>query len=210
MACKANEVIRPTMNTVSALHARSGRSMSTPCSRMVTVALMLAILASAGGCGSFGSKKPVEEAMEDENRPWTEVAVQFPALPRDADLLPFDVSAIATQRFAVDQKSLTVGADGVVRYTLVSVSESGARNITYEGIRCASQEQKIYALGHADGKWSEPRRSSWVPIVQNAVNRPQAALAEDYLCMGSSVAGDAGDMLARLRRRQTLTRDMTR
>ena len=41
--------------------------------------------------------------------------------------------------------SLTVGTDGVVRYTVVVTSPAGARNVNYEGIRCDTYEWRLYA-----------------------------------------------------------------
>jgi hypothetical protein len=146
-----------------------------------------------------------EEDFDDPSKPWEEMAVQLPGPPRDADLLPFSVSATATQRFAIDSRALTVGADGVVRYTMVAISPSGARNITYEGIRCAAFEKKLYAFGHADGAWSRSRRDKWEPIVRNAANRQQATLAQDYFCDGKTVAGNANMMLERIRRERPVT-----
>ena len=152
----------------------------------------------------------LDDQLDDETKPWREITVQFPATPIDANLLPFDVSATATQRFAIDAKSLAVGADGVVRYTLVTRSQAGAKNVSYEAIRCASLEYKIYALGHADETWSRARRDQWQPIVNNAMNRQQAALVQDYFCLANSPAGSAAVMLRRLRRQETLTKDLTR
>lgn len=174
-----------------------------------SIGMAVALLLTLSGCGSLGSK-PADDAFDDGNKSWKEVAVNLPPIPQPANLLPFDVSAATSQRFALDEKSLTVGADGVVRYTLVGVSPSGVRNISYEGIRCESHEQKIYALGHDDGTWSQARNSEWQPIVSNAVNRRQAALSQDYFCAGRTIAGSASDMLRRLRSHQTLTNDITR
>jgi hypothetical protein len=109
------------------------------------------------------------------------------------------ISATATQSFAIDARSLTVGADGVIRFTLVATSPAGAKNISYEGIRCASFEKKLYAIGHSEGRWSRSRRDQWEPIVRNAANRQHATLAQDYFCENKSVAGNAETMLARIR-----------
>ncbi|GAC1417652.1 MAG: hypothetical protein NVSMB6_19780 [Burkholderiaceae bacterium] len=153
---------------------------------------------------------PLNNGFEDEEKPWQEVGAQLPPLPADGDLLPFDVSASATQRFAVDGKSISVGSDGVVRFTLVTSSRDGAKNVSFEGIRCATRERKIYALGHGDGTWSQARRSEWHPIVYNAANRQEAALAQEYFCSNTTVAGNATDMARRLQRHESLTQDLTR
>jgi hypothetical protein len=185
-------------------------SQSTPrrqAVRTASAAAMMLLSVGMTACGSTGSRAP--DPFEDDNKTWQEMAVQLPAMPQEGNLLPFDVSAIATQRFAIDAKSLSVGKDGVVRYTLVTVSASGAKNVSYEGIRCESREQKIYALGHADGTWSQARSSQWEPILSNGVNRQQAALSRDYFCAGNTIAGDAADMLRRMRMHQTLINDLT-
>lgn len=145
-----------------------------------------------------------EEDFEDLDKPWKEVAVQLPAAPLAESLLPFYVSATATQTFAIDAKSLTLGADGVIRYTLVTSSASGAKNVSYEGIRCSSFEKKLYAFGRPDGSWSRSRSDKWEPIRSNAANRQHAALAKDYFCQGLTVAGKAVQMVERIRGKRSL------
>lgn len=146
-----------------------------------------------------------EEDFDDADKPWEEVAVQLPAAPKAENLLPFYVSATATQSFAIDAKSLSVGPDGVVRYTLVATSDAGARNISYEGIRCATYEKKLYAFGQADGTWSRSRRDKWERISTNAANRQHAALFKDYFCVELTVGGSAQDMINRIRYNKPLT-----
>lgn len=145
-----------------------------------------------------------DEEFDDSDKPWEEVAIQLPPAPKPANLLPFYVSPTATQTFAIDPNSLSVGADGVIRYTLVSTSPSGATNISYEGIRCQTYEYKRYAFGQADGTWGRSRRNKWEAIHGYADNRPQAALAKDFLCLEQTVAGKADDMIDRIRNKKTL------
>lgn len=178
--------------------------------RKCTLAQFTLLLVLTGSASAATGKSRLDELFDDSSKTWSEIAVELPALPQAANLLPFGVSNTATQRFAVDAKSLTLGADGVVRYTLVVISSSGARNVTHEGIRCAANERKIYALGHADGTWSRARRDQWEPIVNNAINRQQAALAEDYFCIGNAVAGSASDMLRRLRQGEPINAGLYR
>jgi hypothetical protein len=151
-----------------------------------------------------------EDDYDDENKPWEEIVVQLPPAPQADDLIPFYVGPTATQSFSIDTNSITVGTDGVVRYTLVAVSREGARNISYEGIRCASFEHKIYALGHANGTWSRSRRNQWSGIVRGAANRQHAALALDYFCSNLTVAGNAQQIVQRIKTKKSLTEDLTR
>ena len=161
-------------------------------------AALLALAATAQAQSRF------EEDFDDKEKPWQEIAVQLPAAPQDGDLVPFYVSATATQSFAIDTRSLSVGQDGVVRYTVVSVSNAGAKNVSYEGIRCATYERKLYAFGRTDGSWSRSRRDQWERILSNAANRQHAALAKDFFCVEKTVAGTAEDMIRRIRQGQTL------
>lgn len=143
----------------------------------------------------------MEEEMEE--KPKKEWKVEFPAFPQEDDLLPFYVSPIQTQRFFIDAKSLAVGEDEV-RYTLVGISSGGAKNITYEGLKCDGGLYRRYALGRYDGVWTPSRRSDWQDIHFQDANRPQASLALDYFCMGRAIASDAEQMLFRIRYNRSL------
>ena len=114
-------------------------------------------------------------------RPGRKLRVQLPATPGADNLIPFYVSPTATQHFAIDEKSLSIGKDGVIRYTMVATSPAGAKNISYEGIRCETFERKSYAFARADGTWARSRRDQWEPIVRNAANRQHGALAHRFL-----------------------------
>jgi hypothetical protein len=163
--------------------------------------MYLALLVASS---ALHAQSQFEQDFDDKDKPWQEIAVQLPPAPKQENLLPFYVSATATQTFAIDSRSLSVGADGVVRYTLVATSESGARNVSYEGIRCASYEHKLYAFGRPDGSWSRSRRDQWERINTNAANRQHAALFKDYFCAEQSVAGNAGEMIRRIRSGKSL------
>lgn len=139
----------------------------------------------------------------DESKPvWQDSSVTLPAAPQASDLLPFFVSATASQQFQIDAKSLVVTSEGVVRYTLVGTSSSGVKNVSHEAIRCAAFEYKTYAYGRADGSWSTARRDQWQRILHNISNRAQAALALDFFCQGKSVAGKVPEMLHKIRNEQ--------
>ncbi|CAN5420635.1 CNP1-like family protein [soil metagenome] len=137
--------------------------------------------------------------FDDQNKPWSEMQMQLPAAPVIDKLIPFYVSATSTQEFALDPASLVIGADGVIRYTIVATSSAGARNISHEGIRCKSYEKKVYAFGHADGSWVRARRDQWEPIRNNAANRQHASLAKDHFCYGEVIAAKADQILEKMR-----------
>jgi hypothetical protein len=145
-----------------------------------------------------------EEDFDDAEKSWQEVAVQLPGAPKQENLLPFYVSPAATQEFEIDLNSVKLGEDGVVRYVLVATSPSGVKNISFEGIRCATDERKLYAFGRPDGTWSRSRRDRWEQITSTIPNRQHAALAYDYFCENLTVAGNAQEMVERIRHQRPL------
>jgi CNP1-like family protein len=134
----------------------------------------------------------------DEDKPWEELKWALPAYPADADLVRFYVSPTSPFEFFVDSKSLSVGKDGVVRYTLVARSPSGALNVSYEGIRCESRERKLYAFGHADRTWAQARSADWarIPSRRTFPNNQQAVLADEFFCV-QGVHVDSPDVAVR-------------
>ncbi len=172
--------------------------MTAGVSRIAALAALLLMAASVHAQSRF------EEDFDDKDKPWQEVAIQLPAAPKPQNLLPFYVSPTASQSFSIDAASVSVGVDGVIRYTLVASSDAGARNISYEGIRCQSYEKKLYAFGQPDGSWTRSRRDQWERITTNAVNRQHAALAKDYFCEALTIAGTAQDMVDRIRNKKSL------
>lgn len=146
---------------------------------------------------AFADSDEVDEA--DEVKAWQEVEISLPAPPRDDGLLAFEVSAATGNRFFIDPASLSVGGDGVVRYTLVVLAPAGGRGITYEGIRCETRERRIYASGRSDGTWSKSRAGQWSRIQEAYANRQHAALYLEYFCPGGVVVNDADEARAALR-----------
>ena len=174
---------------------------------------LLVLVAVLAVCGLQPAVADPEE--DDEVRPWQEVAVQLPAAPLQQNLLPFYVSAAATNEFYVDGTSLSVGTDGVVRYVLVIQTPGGARNVTYEGLRCETKERRLYASGQPDGTWAKSRNDEWRRIQNMATNRHHAALVFDYFCPSGVIVGDAAEARDALlrgghpnRRKSGLDRDL--
>jgi hypothetical protein len=178
----------------------SSRGMTAFLARGLTVGALLcsASLSFAQQAGNFDAE------FDDEEKPWQEITVQLPPTPQAADLAEFYVSPTATVKTAVDLKSLTVGSDNVVRYTIVTKTSGGATNIAYEGIRCETFEKKSYAFGHPDGSWSRSRQTKWKQIIDVGGNRIDAALYKNYFCQNGLLAGNAGKILDRLRNNRPL------
>ncbi len=142
------------------------------------------------------------EKEQDSNKEWQETSWQLPAAPQAENLLPFYASS--SQSFSLDAKSLSVASDGSIRYSLISTSTGGAKNISYEGIRCQTAEKKLYAFGRPDGSWSASRRDQWEMISDTGVNKQHSILLYDYFCEGKTIAGKAEQILGRIKRKQPL------
>lgn len=129
-----------------------------------------------------------DTAFDDDGR-WIEVQSQLPPFPKSQDYLPFYVSATAVFEFFVDAKSVSIGADGIVRYTLIAKSPGGALNISFEGLRCSDRQYRVYAVGRSDSTWSKARDSRWQPLPPDARNAQRTVLYSDFFCpVGSIVA----------------------
>lgn len=140
---------------------------------------LILMLPIAAGAQLFGSD---ERGGERERLAGPEAPVTLPQFPRQEDYLPFEVSATTPFDFFVDARSLRVGADTVVRYTVIAKSAGGALNISFEGMRCADHQFRVYALGRADKTWSEVRNSKWETIRREVRNAQRAVLYNDFFC----------------------------
>lgn len=164
----------------------------------------VAMLACAGQAAtaleSIASRSGAAEEEEFNNSTWQEAAWDLPAMPQADELLPFYVSAATNNKFYVDAASLSVGSDGVVRYTLLVLTSGGGRNLGFEGMRCETRERRLYASGRIDGAWSKSRSNQWSRIQDAAANRHYAALFLGYFCPDGVIARNKEEIVAALKR----------
>ena len=154
-----------------------------------------AVLLAVAACAA----QPPQD--EFDGKPWEVLKAQLPSYPKPENLLRVHVSPATAFEFFVDAASVSVGQDGIVRYTLIARSTSGAVNVSYEGIRCLPRERKLYAFGRSDSTWSPARIPQWVPISQT--NPQHAALAEDFFCPESRRVRTTEEAVQALRRGNT-------
>jgi len=128
-----------------------------------------------------------------------EPTMALPPYPQESDLIEFLSGPTGSHRYFIDGKNLSVGADGVVRYTVVVMTSGGARNVTYEGMSCKTYEKRTYALGQSGQKWAEAKRSEWEPIRTGRINEYQAVLYRDFFCPDRLVVRDKETALRALR-----------
>ena len=164
----------------------------------------LAACLALAACGSAPEKSEWERAHESQLAP-AEAPLVFPPYPREADLIPFEAGAPREVRFFIDSRSIEIGADSVVRYTLVARSAAGAHNVSYEGMRCASGELRTYALGRG-GEWI-PAKGGWRALGAGSAQRWHEALYREYFCRLKQPVASRAAALEALRRKPGLLTD---
>lgn len=150
---------------------------------------LLATVAFPAAAGLFSGPDP----------DWKEGEVVVPAAPREESLKRLIVGNVSPNEFLIDEDSLAVGEDGVVRYVLVVRAAGGARNVTFEGIRCETGAWQLYASGRPDGHWAAAREPRWQPIAHAAYNGVRGVLATEFFCDGTTAPLDRAEVLRRLR-----------
>ena len=142
------------------------------------------------------------QESEEDKKVWQEEKYKLPAAPDMDKLIPFEVNVSNANRFLVDPDSVSVGNDGVVRFTVVIESSGGARTVNYEGLRCKTRERRLYAFGQKDGTWIESQGSSWILMQKQQHkmhNAYPAVLAYEYFCLDLEPPPSAAVAVERLR-----------
>lgn len=131
---------------------------------------------------------------------WKEQRTDLPAYPDGQHYIevPVDRAGANLQMF-IDEPALSVGADGVVRYTLTLRSSSGTENVFYEGIRCSTQEGRSYAYGTSAGKWQMLGGTPWQFLRNLGVQSYRLELYRYYLCDPMVGPRTRDEMLRRMR-----------
>lgn len=164
---------------VSALAGCSGTKYEPPRDRLNTI--------DHGG-QVFG---PEEE--------WKEGEFSFPAYPAASSLLRFEISGPSYNLHYVDPDSITIGTDGVVRYSVVVKTPSGVENISFEGIRCEEGQWKAYAFGR-HGKWQAARDAQWRTVPYQSLEGYRHALFRTYFCPDGLPRRSPEEIIASIKR----------
>ena len=120
--------------------------------------------------------------FDEDKKPWNEIEAKVPPYPKPENLLPFALATYSPHRFFVDVQSLSLGGDGVMRYVLVINTAGGATNVTFEGMRCETRQQKYYAVGQAQGGWVRARNPQWRQIGKQDTGQ-HGVLFDGYFCI---------------------------
>lgn len=135
----------------------------------------------------------------EADKPWVELAAQLPPPPKAENLIEFNVSSATRNRHFIDSAAISVGEDKVVRYTVVVDAAGGARNVSFEGMRCATGERRLYAYGQPDGTWSKARNANWEDIKMRSLLSYHKALYEGHFCPGGINVRDVQEAVRNLR-----------
>ncbi len=129
--------------------------------------------------------EPAPPSSIRDGEAWKEQSLRLPPWPSEANRIEVKVDDPGARfRYYIDKPSLQTGADGVVRYTLITVSESGAQNLSYEGIRCTpSGRFKIYAYGIGGRFAPTSVGDEWQIIDKTGADRYRYDLWRHYLCV---------------------------
>ncbi|MEW6353149.1 MAG: CNP1-like family protein [Pseudomonadota bacterium] len=140
-----------------------------------------------GLCTALGAT-PALAAPDDyeftEPAPWKETQKSLPDYPKDEDLLSVDLTTTRSSfDYFIDAKNISTDEDEIVRYTLVITSESGAKNVLHEGIRCGLRKYKTYAYGSGDATtFQEVKEPVWKKIDRTGPGAFRNQLFSYYLC----------------------------
>lgn len=151
---------------------------------MIRRTIVVVAAFAAAACMSSPDRTGATRAYDgsDTQRIPREGAFTRPPYPQDSNLMEFAVGPAVSHRYFIDTQSVSVGTDGVARYTVVIRAAGGATNVFFEGIRCDPAQKRIYAFGRAGGQWIEAKRAAWTPIRLNRLDDYQTTLYEDGFC----------------------------
>ena len=141
----------------------------------------------------------LRESLDGEE--WKELEIRLPQFPKPENLIATQILGLTGFTFLVDDNSIDVGQDGVVRFVVVARSAGGAENINFEGIRCSTRERKLYAVGRAGGTWFSLKAPEWVKFQASGVNSYHDSLARQYFCVERTPVLNSAKVIELLKKR---------
>ena len=162
--------------------------------RLLAAAVVLGLVAWLAG--------PAQAQYADLDRAdWVEDDVPPPPEYGLHSLVDIEMPHTSNIRMGLVPDSLQPNVEtGIVRYVVVSRGPS-AVNASYEGIRCATGEYRIYARQVQGGEWIPARNSSWKAMRgTGGVQVPYPyQLARNGLCLGPAIRTDTAEILRELK-----------
>ncbi|MDO5626191.1 MAG: CNP1-like family protein [Pseudomonadota bacterium] len=132
---------------------------------------------------------------------WKEDAVPPPPAYSTRGLIELEMPRGASVKIGVDPKTITINHDtGIVRYVVVMRGPS-AVNASYEGMRCATAEYRVYARQVQDGEWTVASDDEWKPMRGQGSVMVQypLQLAREGVCIGPGTRQTVSEIERELR-----------
>jgi hypothetical protein len=166
----------------------------------ILLAFVLGIAQSVLAQPDLERKASERGFLSDPEDKWSESdQIKYPEAPREPNLARLDPELIRDRyKYFIDRASVTMGSDRVLRYTVVIEPPDGARNVFYEGIRCATSEFKTYAYATNTGKFRPLAAQKWRKLKTTAPYDYRRLLAERYVCNSEGWALDEEQVQKRL------------
>ena len=131
---------------------------------------------------------------------WKESDVPPPPAYDMSKLLSFEVTPSSPLVYGVDPASFSISnSDSVVRYVVVATTPAGAKNVMYEGLRCATGEVRIYARAAPDGTWVPVANSEWKSVYNPALPRHSLRFAQAGACQQAAPVSSVRELVRKLK-----------
>jgi hypothetical protein len=132
---------------------------------------------------------------------WKETDVPPPPAYDMNKLLTYEVTRSSPLVYGVDPASFSISqSDGIVRYVVVATSAGGAKNVIYEGLRCATGEVRTYARAKPDGTWVPVANSEWKSAFDLSLPRHSLRFAKIAACQNAAPVSSVAELVRRLKR----------
>jgi hypothetical protein len=162
--------------------------------RMLFVAVLLTAAPAAAQWREW------ENEFDEDKKGWRELEARLPPHPKPENLARIKTGSASGHEFYVDTASVTVGEDGVTRYTAVIKTSGGATNTLFEGMRCETREEKLYAIGRTDGGWARARNPKWQRVVLRELVPYRHTLYHDFFCASGAKPTPVSQVVDALKR----------
>lgn len=132
---------------------------------------------------------------------WTESEVPAPPAVDMGKLVQFDGAISSSLTYGLDPATLRfTPSDGLARYVLVATSSTGASNVMYEAIRCATAEFKTYArYVVSEKRWYPVPNPQWQAMQGRLPSKHALYLARAGVCDGAAPTGNVNEVVRRLK-----------
>ena len=172
----------------------------TPAIRRPVPPFAIVIATICSLCLGWGAHAQTAKAIADaEAESWAESTITLPLTFSVDKLQTFELGQRSALTYGIDPNTLSVGADGVVRYVLVARSERGALNVLYQGLRCQTAEVKTYGRWDNRSSWNTDSKDGWQPLASKGFTQPSLVLARSGVCEGRTVNGTPQNILRTLK-----------